>query len=716
MIFNQKWQGAYIDNGQKSEYFPCTVPGNIQLDYSKYMGWGDVNYGSTCARFKALEDYYWTYKAQLEYDKKDNETVWFVTNGIEYEYDVLLNGEKLCHHIGMFSKVEIDITDKLTDTNILEVLIYSHPKREGADECRDQADQSCKPACQYGWDWHPRLLASGIWEETYIETRNNSTINDVKVTYTLNKDLTSADVSFDIRCDEECEIEMYSPDGVVVYKGKDTDFTIDNVMLWWCNGQGEPNLYTWKVSNKGCSYTGHTGFKKVRLVMNEGAWIEPSQFPKSRSVPPVTFELNGRKIFAKGTNWVPPELFTGTITKTRYEELLVLVKDANMNMVRSWGGAVINKEPFFDLCDELGLLVWQEFPLACNNYKGTKAYLEVLEQEANAIIDRVGRHVCLAMWCGGNELYNNWSKMTDQSYALRLLNKLCFEKSWEIPFIPTAPVMGMGHGFYLFYDKESGKTVHEIYADAFCTAYTEFGSPGIAYYDILKEIIPQDEFDNIVPENSWGLHHGFGAWDAAGMDSWLCFGLIGSLFGKQDTLEDYIKYSEIMQREGVKFIFEEARRQKPYCSIALNWCFNEPWSTVAGQTVVAYPLRIRKAYYDIKNSLKPVVPSVRLEHFRYHPGDWMKAELYLLNDSTAEASDNLEVYIEIDGKKELIAKWETGVAPANTNKRGIVVQYQIPYVKTQLATVTVSGSTGENSCLVYIIEKEQNQNKHALNI
>lgn len=715
MKFNQVWTGAYIDNGKKSEYFPCQVPGNIQLDYSKFMGWGDVNYGSTCAKFKDLEDYFWTYKTELIYDKKDDETVWFVTNGIEYEYDILLNGEKLAYHIGMFSKVEIDLTDKLTDKNVLEVLIYPHPKREGADECRDQADQSCKPACQYGWDWHPRLLASGIWEETYIETRNQYTINDVKVTYTLNSDLTKVDVNFDIKCEQETEIEMYSPDGKLVYKGKDTQFTLDNVMLWWCNGQGDQNLYTWKVTSKQDTFCGRTGFKKVRLVMNEDAWVEPSKFPKSRSNPPITFELNGRKIFAKGTNWVPPELFAGTITKERYQELLILVKEANMNMVRAWGGAIINKEPFFDLCDEYGLLIWQEFPLACNNYKGTKAYLKVLEQEANAIIDRVGRHVCLGMWCGGNELFNAWSKMTDQSYALRLLNKLCFEQSWDIPFIPTAPVMGMGHGHYLFFDKDTKQTVHEVYGDATCSAYTEFGSPGITYMDILKEIIPEEEFDTPTPENSWGLHHGFNAWDAAGMDSWLCFGLISMLFGKQYSLEDYIKCSEIMQREGLKFIFEEARRQKPHCSMALNWCFNEPWNTVAGQTVVAYPVRPRKAYYDIQNSLKPVIPSAKLERFKYKPGDWVRAEMFLLNDSTEEASDTIEMFIEIDGKKDLMAKWETGGTPANTNKRGVVAQYKLPDVKTQLAKITLKGSTGENEYLIYIIEKEA-VNAHALNV
>jgi beta-mannosidase len=116
------------------------------------------------------------------------------------------------------------------------------------------------------------------------------------------------------------------------------------------------------------------------------------------------------------------------------------VKEANMNILRCWGGAIIDKEPFFELCDEMGIMVWQEFPLACNNYLGTKGYLAVLEQEATAIIKRLRKHPCLTLWCGGNELFNSWSRMTDQSLPLRLLNKLCYEEDQNTPFINTSPL------------------------------------------------------------------------------------------------------------------------------------------------------------------------------------------------------------------------------------------------------------------------------------
>ena len=180
MKFNQIWKGASVADGVYSDAFSVTVPGNIQRDYAEFKGWGDHNYMNNCLRFADIEDLFWSYKTNVEYTANENEKVFFVTNGIEYEYDIILNGKVLTHHEGMFTKVEIDITEEIKNGNELEILIYPHPKREGAPVCRDQADQSCKPTVEYGWDWHPRMLVSGIYDETYIETRSDSHINDVE--------------------------------------------------------------------------------------------------------------------------------------------------------------------------------------------------------------------------------------------------------------------------------------------------------------------------------------------------------------------------------------------------------------------------------------------------------------------------------------------------------------------------------------------------------
>ena len=134
------------------------------------------------------------------------------------------------------------------------------------------------------------------------------------------------------------------------------------------------------------------------------------------------------------------------MTEEVYLEQLRLVKEAHMNMLRVWGGGYINREAFYTLCDQLGILVWQEFPLACANYPDDEDYLSVLEQESVSILKRLRRHPCLALWSGGNELFNEWSGMTNQSLALRLLEKNCYDLDRHTPFIATSPLYGMGHG------------------------------------------------------------------------------------------------------------------------------------------------------------------------------------------------------------------------------------------------------------------------------
>ena len=153
MKFNQKWTGACVKGGVCGEYFTATVPGNIQLDYARAHDFPDVNWDETPEMFRELEDCGWTYKTEIEYAAGSDERVFFVTEGIEYEYDVILNSKKLLHHEGMFSKAEIDITDELKNGNALEIYIYPHPKnKNAAPDCRDEANQSCKPAVCYGWD------------------------------------------------------------------------------------------------------------------------------------------------------------------------------------------------------------------------------------------------------------------------------------------------------------------------------------------------------------------------------------------------------------------------------------------------------------------------------------------------------------------------------------------------------------------------------------
>ena len=685
-------------NQQPSEWYKATVPGAVQLDYAQAQNWPNYTFDDNFKNYKWMEDVFWSYQTNFaKPDIQANELYFFVSKGIDYQFEIFLNGKKLFEQEGMFKAVELDLTEHLENDNQLQVLIYPVPKIPGKPDDRSQAAQSAKPAVSYGWDWHPRLIPTGIWDDTYLEKRNATHLSDVFVQYDLNEDFSEAQIKLLVEGANLAlaayEWQLMDPTGskVLGKSSKFTDlsnasFTLSKPTLWWTHDYGEPNLYqsifilkdaNGKVLDK---KEQKIGFRKVALVMHEGAWAKPDTFPKTRSNPPITVELNGRRIFGKGTNWVNPEIFPGTIAKARYQELLERAKEINFNLLRVWGGGIVNKEAFYDLCDEMGILVWTEFPLACNNYEGTEDYLSVLEQESEAIIKRIRKHPSNAIWSGGNELFNAWSGMTDQSLALRMLNSQCYRLDPQTPFIPTSPLMGMSHGHYVFKDMNTGEEVFEWMQRSEATAYTEFGMPGTASVELLKKIIPEEDLFPPMPGSSWETHHAFNAWVG---DTWLMKDMLAEYFGEAPDLETLVAQSQWLQSEGYKCIFEEARRQKPVCSMALNWCFNEPWITAANNSLINYPNEPKPAFYAVKDACRPFIASARINKFSWKEGETFSCDVFLLNDLYENIpSGKLLVSLKVDGKEIRLLELPFKNLAANTNLQGPTARAILPYWNT----------------------------------
>lgn len=285
--------------------------------------------------------------------------------------------------------------------------------------------------------------------------------------------------------------------------------------------------------------------------------------------------------------------------------------------------------------------------------------------------------------------------MNDQSYALRLLNKICYEEDRHTPFLPTSPIMGMTHGWYLFDDAKNSHSVYELYTKHNSTAYTEFGVPSIAPAEYLRTFIPEEELFPPEDKGTWRLHHAYGAWN--NLDEWACISMLESYFGKSDSIEDLCEKSAWTQCEGYKTVFEEARRQKPHCSMAVNWCYNEPWKTAANNTLLCYPDIPKPSYYAVRDALRNVMPSVRIGRFDYTAGDIIETELWLLNDTYECVSDEIEVYIEIGGQRIDIAVWQTGLSLENENIKGEKYQTALPCADTdRFYVVAKSKKYGES--------------------
>jgi beta-mannosidase len=657
-------------------------------------GYGPHEYGENWKDYLWMEDREFIYRCRFSRPElEEGERFWFLARGIDYHFEVLLNGDSIHLQEGMFRPVELDLTEGLVEENELRIRIFPVPKKHPEPVDRTQAAASVKPAVSYGWDWHPRLIPSGIWDDTFLEIRGPDFLRDVELRYELSEDLKEVRIQTFVRLNhreaKKLRWKLKDPSGSEVWS--DTmdivkgEFTLQHVLkdplLWWSHDQGDPALYSYEADLTGAggevldALSGTTGFRRVRLVMNEGGWDEPVGFPKTRSVFPIQLELNGRKIFCRGSNWVNPEIFPGRIGEERYEELLDLARDAHFNLLRVWGGGIVNKKSFHRLCDEKGLLVWQEFPLACMDYEDSPRYLAVLEKESASIIQRIRRHPSLAFWSGGNELFNSWSGMTDQRLAIRLLNSQCYRMDPGTPFIATSPLYGMGHGHYVFRDPDSGEEIYSIMNRASKTAYTEFGVPSPADEDVLKAIIPAEELWPPAPGGSWESHHAYNAWVG---DTWLMQDTIEGYFGKSRNLEELVRNGQLLQAEGYKAVYEEARRQKPYCSMALNWCFNEAWPAAANNSLISYPVRPKPSYYAVRDACRPAMTSCRNLKFSWEKGEEFSTEVWILNDSPVEIRGHTIILtLEQGGRVVDLGTWDFPGTAAGKNLQG-------PGLKTSL--------------------------------
>ncbi len=688
---------------------PASVPGDVQLDYARAEGYAPYYYGLGFRQFDWMEDEYFIYESELHFECSARERAFLCFEGINYAYEILLDGRSVCRGEGMFTPVEIDITGYSGKAVPLQVVLDPIPKC-CEERTRDQARESCKPASSYGWDWHPRLVPTGLWGEAYIKTVPLGAPLRIEAAYTLSEALDRVDICAELYLCGECEavVELIDPRGdICASTAKFIDgcgsvtLSLDNPELWYPRGYGEQPIYTFCVRSGGECAERRLGFRRSRLVRNadDALRFERGGAANSALPAPATIEINGVRIFAKGSNWVNTEIFPSMITDSRYDELLQLAYDANMNILRMWGGQFINREHFYGRCDELGIMIWQEFMLSCNCHPDNDRYLSVLEQEALTIIKRLRTHPCLAFWCGGNELFNSWSGLSEQSLPLRLLSKLCYENDRHTPFNMTSPLHGMAHGTYMkviLADRESEEAEQEG-AEEFIeqvkredyTAFTEFGCNGGATPEYIKKyIMDESDYNDCSSSNEvWRAHHAFGAF---GTPCWLGKGEVGYYFGSWRDVDDLMEKTLFLQALTYKSMFEEMRRRWPYCSMALNWDFNEPWPCAAGNSLINWPAEPKPCYFAVAEALRPRMLSLEAQRNRYLTGEMLTGTVWMLNDSAAaQDSISAEIYLVDGDKKTLLARVDIPAAAPRQNSRGDSFSFRVDEGLPERFSITV---------------------------
>ena len=637
----------------------ATVPGNVHLDLFRNKLLPDPYFGLNSKKYKWVEKREWWYLKKFTVSQQYRGIqITMIFKGVDYAANFYLNGIFLGRHKGMFTPISFEIGDLLHygEENYMVVQIDPPPTNRS---------KTVKCQMSYGWDFAVKLVTVGIWDDVFLKITDGGRIEATKIRSQLSDKFRKARVSVELKFTKVSSgsifrVELWREghhllavreikleDGKVEAK---CNFNLQNPILWYPRGYGDQNLYLLRVCliNRKGKTGDHSetpfGIREIKFIKNKGSEMfehEEWYSPATQRATSLTCYINGQPVYLKGTNIVPPDQFFGRINKQDYEHLIELALEANFNILRIWGGGIINKESFYELCDKYGILIWQEFPLACGNYFGDH-YLKVLEKEAIGIIEKLYNHPSIILWVGGNELYNGWSGMDEQSPALRLLNAICYEKDPTRPFWPTSPIHGIVHGPYVYnidrdvYRKGHFMEHYEVYEYMKTCFAAEFGVSSITNLPLLKKYLPEKDLKLPIKKTPNLTHHfGFGSYPHKESSCWFRLPMLYSLFGQFSCLEDLVWASQFIQSEGLRYAIEEFRRRRPLCSGSLFWCFNEPFPTAANNSVVDWSGQPKMAYYFIRKSYKAVNVSAKYEHLIWAKDEKFEAFLWGSVDSTS---------------------------------------------------------------------------------
>jgi beta-mannosidase len=651
-------RAAWADLESVEEWLPAVVPGNVRADLHRAGRLADPLLGTQFEASRWVDEHCWWFLRTWSLDLKPGQRVHLVLRGVDYISEGFLNGHRLGRHEGMFSPQVHDVTGLVQSDNVLAIRILGSAYLPGDRsslwekllnrvEARlgampgDFPDRRDTLKCQmsYGWDFAPPLRTMGIWDDVYAVVSDGPWIRDVAASADIQPGSTVllAEIEIDAASAQPCQLQsILEPE---TFAGEpqtaqqqihlqpgvnraSLHWAIEEARLWWPWDQGFPDLYR----------------LTLRLVDGEGQVLDTeSQVLGLRSVEIKgwAFRVNGRPLYARGANWVPASILPGLVTTDDYEALLSLAKQANMNFLRIWGGGLREKKAFYELCDRKGILIWQEFPLACAflaRFPRAPDYLALVENEVQAIVRDLRNHPCLAVWCGGNE----FSPDRNQP-LLGALGRIVNQEDPSRPFLPSSPVGGDSHFWRVWHHFQPPAA----YLTDDASFASEFGLQAPPSAQALRCFLPEGEV--WPPGPSWAAH-GAGLkklWryarpflDPQGSTAEAGSARPGLLPSGRDLpgLEAFVEASQRAQAQGLQIAVEHYRRQKSRgCGGALVWQLNEPWPAISWALVDFYR-QPKDGYYAVQRAFQPLLVSLEYPLRHYQEGDALPVRIWLIQD------------------------------------------------------------------------------------
>lgn len=579
---------------------------------------------------------------------------------MDWSGEIFLNGASLGCFAGMFQPVEQELGQLLRaagEDNHLVVAFDPPPEVEGQIGYSSRI-RRLKSRFNYQWDWCPRIVPVGIWDEALLHCSGEVRLRAPFVAASWDP----ATGTGTLRCQVALEgvgagraavrVRVLPEDGgPVVWEGDPT--TVADVATgfplyatasaehrrmtcgglpvrpWWPRGYGEQALYRVELQvfsaggalSDACSL--RTGFRALHFASNPGA---------PAAALPYTCWCNGRRVYLQGVNWVPPTPLYGTLRREDYLPLLTRLRNMDCTLLRVWGGAILEKEAFYALCDEMGLLVWQEFYQSSSGLDNVPPedadVISELATVATAAVERRRHHPCLAAWGGGNEL--TWPDGRpaglDHPNLARLAQVVRAHDPGRMffPSSPSGPSFGASPqeaGRGLHHDVHGpwnyvGQPQHYAYWDGVdALLHSEVGAPGASRAEIVRRVAAGFPVWPPSRQNPLWMHHG---------DWWVQWEELTALFGPWEDpgeLDAYLACSRYLQAEALRYAADAVRRREPAASGFLIWAGTEPWANTANCSLLEYDGEPKPAYGWLREAFAPLHLSARYPAAAWRTGE-----------------------------------------------------------------------------------------------
>lgn len=650
---NEGWK---FKQARLSNWYPATVPGVVHTDLMDNKIIEDPFFRLNERGMQWIDKEDWIYQTtfQLTPEMMGRENIDLIFKGLDTYADVYLNEKKILEANNMFREWKTSIKPDLKPgENVLKIYFHSPikvdiPKWDALpyqyEAGNDQSENggvfnkkvsvfARKAGYHYGWDWGPRLVTSGIWRSVYVEAWDNARINDVFIRQPeVSKSRASLIGEVEILADKEIDQanvtiteaasgRVLAGQTVSLQKGINKislPFSIKSPKLWWSNGLGEPHLYSFRtdltVNNQTSdAWTEEVGLRSLKIINR------PDKDGKTFYV-----ELNGIPVFAKGANYIPQDNFLPRVTPGQYEKTILDAANANMNMLRIWGGGTYESDLFYQLCDRYGILVWQDFMFACSLYPAEGELLENIRQEAIDNVKRLRNHACIALWCGNNECNDAWFnwgwqkryKAQNPEYEQKIWKQFNDQYNVTLPQVveeyapesfywPSSPFARYDggsddrNGDRHYWEVWHGKKPIEMYNKERSRFFSEYGFQSFPEFESVKRYAPRQEDWDIYSEVM--MSHQRGGMHANELiETYLL-----NEYRKPRNFEAFLYMNHVLQGDAIKTAIEAHRRDMPYCMGTLFWQHNDCWPVASWASRDYYGrwkaqhYFARKAYRDI---------------------------------------------------------------------------------------------------------------------